>query len=453
MITSQEPAQELSEREIEILKLVATGATNQQIAQALYISPNTVKTHLRNIFAKLGVESRTEATLYAIQHGLIAVPSPVAEPEAEPLTPEEIATRFWGSREPSRSITWRQAFILLVALLFAGVMVFWPFSDLVTSSRALPSRLYDVPIVLRQKGHVEVVSRWKDHATMPVPVARFALAEVDGMVYTIGGATQEGITGAVNVYDPLRDTWEHRASKPTAVANVGAVTIDGRIYVPGGLGQNGKPLATLEIYNPQTDTWEKGAPLPVPLCAYAIAPYGQGFYLFGGWNGERYLDTVYYYDAPSGTWTLEARMPWATTFASAALARERIYLTGGYDGNAESPRCVSYDPALARAGRDPWQSLPPMLVGRAGHAMVEVLGNLYVLGGGWEQPLVHNERYDIAHERWTTFESPILGEWRNLGAVRIETSAGAFIYAMGGWSKGYLDVVKAYQAFYRIYLP
>src|SRR5713101_2752074 len=65
---------ELSDREREILRLVATGASNKDIARQLTISPNTVKVHLRNIFAKIGSASRTEATLYAIRAGLAAVP-------------------------------------------------------------------------------------------------------------------------------------------------------------------------------------------------------------------------------------------------------------------------------------------------------------------------------------------------------------------------------------------
>ncbi|MDI7275266.1 MAG: response regulator transcription factor, partial [Anaerolineae bacterium] len=69
----------LSERELEILRLVATGVTNRQIALRLAISHNTVKVHLRNIFAKIGVESRTEATLVAIQRGWVQVPNALGE--------------------------------------------------------------------------------------------------------------------------------------------------------------------------------------------------------------------------------------------------------------------------------------------------------------------------------------------------------------------------------------
>jgi DNA-binding NarL/FixJ family response regulator len=62
---------ELSERELEILRLVATGASNKEIASRLTISTNTVKVHLRNIFAKVGAASRTEAALYAVRTGLV----------------------------------------------------------------------------------------------------------------------------------------------------------------------------------------------------------------------------------------------------------------------------------------------------------------------------------------------------------------------------------------------
>ncbi len=61
----------LSDREIEILRLVATGASNKEIASQLFISTNTVKVHLRNIFAKIGVELRTEAAMYVVNHGLL----------------------------------------------------------------------------------------------------------------------------------------------------------------------------------------------------------------------------------------------------------------------------------------------------------------------------------------------------------------------------------------------
>lgn len=64
---------DLKSRELEVLKLVARGIHNKDIAQQLNISNNTVRSHLVNIFKKLGVESRTEATVYALKEGWITI--------------------------------------------------------------------------------------------------------------------------------------------------------------------------------------------------------------------------------------------------------------------------------------------------------------------------------------------------------------------------------------------
>jgi len=61
----------VSERELEVLALLAAGRSNKEIAQRLEVSPNTVKTHIANLFEKLGVNRRTEAILKARELGVI----------------------------------------------------------------------------------------------------------------------------------------------------------------------------------------------------------------------------------------------------------------------------------------------------------------------------------------------------------------------------------------------
>jgi two-component system response regulator DegU len=61
----------LTERELEVLRLVGQGASNKEIAQALFISEKTAKNHLTHIFEKLGVTDRTQAALYAVRAGLV----------------------------------------------------------------------------------------------------------------------------------------------------------------------------------------------------------------------------------------------------------------------------------------------------------------------------------------------------------------------------------------------
>jgi DNA-binding NarL/FixJ family response regulator len=62
---------ELSDRELEVLKLIANGKDNAQIARELYISPKTVKNHISNILMKLQIENRIQAAVYAVRSGLV----------------------------------------------------------------------------------------------------------------------------------------------------------------------------------------------------------------------------------------------------------------------------------------------------------------------------------------------------------------------------------------------
>jgi len=70
---AQRAQADLTDRETEILKLLAEGLRNCQIAQRLFISERTVKVHVANIFGKLGLHDRVQATRYAIRNGLVRI--------------------------------------------------------------------------------------------------------------------------------------------------------------------------------------------------------------------------------------------------------------------------------------------------------------------------------------------------------------------------------------------
>jgi DNA-binding NarL/FixJ family response regulator len=61
----------LTARQIEVLRLVAGGRSNREVAAELYLSEKTVSRHLTNIFTKIGVSSRAAATAFAYEHGVV----------------------------------------------------------------------------------------------------------------------------------------------------------------------------------------------------------------------------------------------------------------------------------------------------------------------------------------------------------------------------------------------
>jgi len=68
-----ESAEKLTEREVEVLRLVAKGMSNKTIASRLVVSEKTVKTHVSNVLAKLHLHSRTQAALYALREGMVSL--------------------------------------------------------------------------------------------------------------------------------------------------------------------------------------------------------------------------------------------------------------------------------------------------------------------------------------------------------------------------------------------
>ena len=79
-VRAPESPEDLTERETEVLKLLAQGQANKQIASSLFVSEKTVKAHVSSILMKLGVQSRTQAALHAVRTGLVSTEELGEEP-------------------------------------------------------------------------------------------------------------------------------------------------------------------------------------------------------------------------------------------------------------------------------------------------------------------------------------------------------------------------------------
>ena len=432
----------LSDREMELVRLLATGATNQQIARELVISVNTVKVHLRNIYAKLGVASRTEATMFAVRQGWVGV---AAETEgAEPPAGEAVSTPLQPVLPvPDRwpRVSWGKRMALVVASLLAVVALFLP---QMLQGGATAAETDPISGVFPTVPVDSTKSRWSTRAQMPTPRTGLAVTAHEGLVYAIGGVSSSGVTARVEAYDPEADIWTARQSKPTAVGFVSAVEVGGKIYVPGGIDDQRQPRDILEIYDPVEDSWGAGASMPEPLGAYGLAHLDGQIYLFGGLNGQGYVASVYRYDPATDRWETLQPMETARGFLAAASIRDRIYVVGGYDDVNEFNTLDAYEPAT-----DIWTSLPPMTLPRGGMAAVAVREHLYVIGGGMDGYMAFNERYDPRVNAWNPVETPVSEQWRGLGVAFVNP----YLYAIGGWKEELLSVNEAYRALYQIMVP
>lgn len=430
-----ERGEPLSERELAVLSCLASGSTNREIALELEISPNTVKVHLRNIFTKLGVSSRTEATTVAIQKGLLTLPgaeggsfepgpqqTPAVTPEEPPLAESLLSPKT--EQQPAPQWRWIAFLLVLaVALLIGAIVGALLMGDEPTDTAG------NTPIPTAEVFIADPMedSNWFVDRPMPRERANMALASIGLDLYLIGGEVDAGVINLVDVFETDSHQWHSASSKPTAVADVTGDVLFGEIFVPGGRLADGRPTAVVEAYSPANNAWRPVAPLPGPVAGGLALSNGDFLYSIGGWDGDRALTTAFVYDPEEDSWQELPEMQYARSDAAGGVMDGRLFVVGGWDGEQEVAVCEYFDPAASS-----WAECPPMSLPRAG-AGATVLGSnqLYVIGGGLQGEVPYAEVYDANAEQWKQIEMPMLENapaWSHLGVTSVETR----VYALGG---------------------
>lgn len=438
----------LSEREMEVARLLATGASNAEIARDLVISPHTVKVHLRNIFEKLQVNSRTEASMLLVQRGWIVVPGAVVEAAPEPEPPPLPEPQPLNAA-PARLPLWPRIY-LAGALALCVLLLLAPYvgalmsdaTDLLTNADQSPSA----------PPAAQLEPRWQVRTPLPQPLGRHALVNLAGQLVQLGGETATGAAlDTVQFFDEQSSRWVALAPLPQPLANLAATTLGPTLYVAGGSRQAPAgveaPVLSDQLlrYEAGFDTWSVANKLPYAVAGAGLVADDTALYLIGGWDGQNMRDEIWRYAPGSQAgWELVGHLAKGRAFLGVAAVRGDLYITGGYDGEREVDLLERFTPATGEV-----QELGPMTTPRGGLALVYDDVALYAIGGGWTGSMVNLERYDLATNAWSNFPSPFQGEWRNLAAAGRD----GHIYITGGWAGDYLDSHLEFQSSFRALLP
>lgn len=261
----------LSEREVQILVLVAQGLSNKQIALQLEISDNTVKVHLRNIFSKINVSSRTEASLYAIRHGLLDVATPPSLPPPAPAIPRW----WWGA-------------LVGVVGVIVGVLILWQTVADIPTQAATPTR-------------------WRQLPALPTPMPGVQFASYDGALLALAGTQWWRLAH-------LDATWHVAGTLPCPLAT-------GRIWADGaGVWIVGCASGS-DVWRWDGQQWHNLPALPAGVGVRALLRVDGALWVFTETQ-------IWQLTSTATTWQALSTAPQPVQFVQAVLVDGVVYLFG-----------------------------------------------------------------------------------------------------------------------------
>lgn len=426
----------LSQRETEILQLLAQGKSNKEIATDLVISVNTVKVHISNIFQKINVSSRAEAMVFALENGLIEAP--------RQETPEpQIITKV--VEVESVKLGWLRKFWWLLAialvLLALGFAVIFSRSTILSQPTPTPNPYQNLISE----------NRWQSYENLSSAREGMSVASYKSELFVIGGETLEGISSLNQSFDTRNNRWALREPKPTPAKNALALQVAGKLYIFGGENRDGKPTDLLEIYDPETDTWSTGAKGPKALSRYAATSVDGKIFFFGGWDGTAFSKETYIYEPSNDTWTTGIPCPLAFADAHAIPANNLFLIIGGTVDNASVTTVRIYSPNKKSEPDAAWSE--PLDFFEAKEIIgAQMIGDSVVVFSRVDEEKLLISYYSLQSETWshsTDNHAPVFAE--NPSLVNLSGS----VFFIGGRTRdGELsDHFARYQAVFTIMIP
>lgn len=469
-MTNNETTSQLSDRELEVLEKIATGSTNKQIAQELVLSVHTVKVHVRNIHSKLGVSSRTEAAMLALQEGLITIPgindteSTVKEESdededddaeadvenaTEPTSPnaDSAAGAFQSDGKLARPLPSEHADRDVGA----------PGRQLRPSAAAPPETTETVepavsqpqpaaatpppePIApqpttyLQTKPQPASLSWWQQLylagavlVALGVAIGPVLPAASEPEIYLPPAKSSLNFfpTPVPTTVPPLPANWFPRAPLRSERAALALVAYQDQLFAIGGIGSDNQATPLIESYTPTTDQWAVLATKPTATANIMAAILDDKVYVPGGCDNEgQAVDQLQIYDPADNSWQEGASLPEPRCAYGLVAFQDQLYLFGGWDGQDFRGTVFIFSPKT-----NEWHLLDQPMPEIKGYMGTAILNNqIYVVGGSNDQQEFNSTHiFDPASGEWTA-KAPLHYPRVGLGLV----TAANRLYAIGG---------------------